>query len=76
MSRKKRSFGKAFARRAIFFSTVAMIVLVAIYLIAPQLLLTEALELTNTFFFIFLAVPFMYIVAIIVYAMRKARHRC
>ena len=58
----------------IFPFLAAMIVLVAIYLIAPQLLLTEALELTNTFFFIFLAVPFAYIVAIIVYAMRKARH--
>ncbi len=33
MSSKKRSFGKAFARRAIFFSTVAMIVLTAVGLI-------------------------------------------
>ena len=33
MSSKKRSFGKAFARRAIFFSTVAMVVLTAVGLI-------------------------------------------
>ena len=33
MSRKKRPFGKAFARRAIFFSTIAMMILAAVGLI-------------------------------------------
>lgn len=33
MSRKKRAFGKAFARRAIFFSTIAMLILTAVGLV-------------------------------------------
>ena len=33
MSRKKRVFGKAFARRAIFFSTIAMLILTGLGLI-------------------------------------------
>jgi diguanylate cyclase (GGDEF)-like protein len=53
---------------------VSVIGLVAVYLAAPQALLSPALELKPLYYVFFLAVPYIYIIAIIIYAVQRLRH--
>ena len=65
---------KSITQFAIIFPfLVSVAAMVGIYLFAPRVLLSEALEPTPAFFAAFLAVPYIYIVAVIVYVVRRAR---
>ncbi len=58
----------------IFPFLVSSIALVATYIFAPQVLLSDALELRPAYNIFLVTVPFIYIVAVIIYTMRRAKN--